>query len=713
MSSLSSSVNSIVQEQHAQQWIQTQHNTFTNWCNTTIMKNSIAMSDHFEPMVDLIQGLYSGVNLMYLANQLATSSNKNNRHPVVQKENLQFNRRPSFRIQCIQNVQTALDMFQKDGLRFVNISANEICEGNLKLILGLVWTIIRHYESIDYMPSSSDTLTLDEDTVNSYGKGKGKGKEKLSDATGSVRSSSSSGDSHKEKLRLWIQSMTGIRPDNFTTSFKDGEILMKLVRRLQHDNRSIYGQTRLLDDDVNDSPILKTTKAMEAARDDFRVPIIMKPSDVVYSPDELSMMTYLICMNASIKEFIEKLDRDTQRQESVEQQQVPLRQESVFEAQRAPPRPNNDPITETLVDLPEEEEDKLNNKDYNSYERQGSDEFGGATRTTTRRTWTSHGGHSDIDNEYEYENEDENDTEWMNYDEMRQQESHLNDSYRDTTSNRHFTTDFSSENMYPTTTSTTDFYREEQERQSRHHFVNMNNDDMYPEEEEQGIIEEEEEEEELQFPPPPPRSRNKARTSTTTTVSSTNRSHPPPLPPKLASRKPVPHRSQSSSSSSSSYSGSRHGTAHENEIYDEHDEFFEQQQQQLQQQFGMMFPPELEQYQAQMNNMFHDEHQYDFRTHHNNRQMPPVPHASMYRHNHRHTTNNNYVSSSSSSPVTVTQTTRTVTRKVAPPPPLVQQHHQTMTTRTTNTTAQAPPSFVIVGDRRSMRKAMKRGVFIL
>uniref|UniRef100_A0A183D1F4 Calponin-homology (CH) domain-containing protein n=1 Tax=Gongylonema pulchrum TaxID=637853 RepID=A0A183D1F4_9BILA len=49
-------------------------------------------------------------------------------------------------IQKIMNVQLALDALKTDGVRLINIGAHDIVEGNLKLILGLVWCIIQRYQ---------------------------------------------------------------------------------------------------------------------------------------------------------------------------------------------------------------------------------------------------------------------------------------------------------------------------------------------------------------------------------------------------------------------------------------------------------------------------------------------------------------------------------------------------------------------------------------
>ena len=51
------------------------------------------------------------------------------------------------RVHKLQNVQNALDYLQKvKRIKLVNIRNDEIVDGNPKLILGLLWTLILHFQ---------------------------------------------------------------------------------------------------------------------------------------------------------------------------------------------------------------------------------------------------------------------------------------------------------------------------------------------------------------------------------------------------------------------------------------------------------------------------------------------------------------------------------------------------------------------------------------
>lgn len=46
----------------------------------------------------------------------------------------------------IQNAQMALDFLRYKKIKLVNIRAEDIVDGNPKLTLGLIWTIILHFQ---------------------------------------------------------------------------------------------------------------------------------------------------------------------------------------------------------------------------------------------------------------------------------------------------------------------------------------------------------------------------------------------------------------------------------------------------------------------------------------------------------------------------------------------------------------------------------------
>ena len=50
------------------------------------------------------------------------------------------------RIHKRQNVQAALECLERHRVKLVGITSDHIVDGNKKLILGLVWTLILHFQ---------------------------------------------------------------------------------------------------------------------------------------------------------------------------------------------------------------------------------------------------------------------------------------------------------------------------------------------------------------------------------------------------------------------------------------------------------------------------------------------------------------------------------------------------------------------------------------
>uniref|UniRef100_A0A0N5A2H0 Calponin-homology (CH) domain-containing protein n=1 Tax=Parastrongyloides trichosuri TaxID=131310 RepID=A0A0N5A2H0_PARTI len=91
--------------------------------------------------------------------------------------NLQPKENGYTRFHRIQNIQICLDFLKKQNIKFVNIRPEDILEGNPKLTLGLIWTIILNYqvsiiktrqqELLCHAASLSNSYTKDATTSNS------------------------------------------------------------------------------------------------------------------------------------------------------------------------------------------------------------------------------------------------------------------------------------------------------------------------------------------------------------------------------------------------------------------------------------------------------------------------------------------------------------------------------------------------------------------
>ncbi|XP_030076215.1 LOW QUALITY PROTEIN: plectin [Microcaecilia unicolor] len=212
-----------------------QKKTFTKWVNKHLIKAQRHVTDLYEDLRD-------GHNLISLLEVLSGDSLPR------EKGRMRFHK--------LQNVQIALDYLKHRQVKLVNIRNDDIADGNPKLTLGLIWTIILHFQISDIQVSGqSEDMTA------------------------------------KEKLLLWSQRMTesyqGLRCDNFTTSWRDGRLFNAIIHRhkpLLIDMNKVYRQTNLENLD----------QAFNVAERDLGVTRLLDPEDVdVPQPDEKSIITYV------------------------------------------------------------------------------------------------------------------------------------------------------------------------------------------------------------------------------------------------------------------------------------------------------------------------------------------------------------------------------------------------------------------------------------
>ncbi|KAK6474341.1 microtubule-actin cross-linking factor 1-like [Huso huso] len=102
-----------------------QKKTFTKWVN----KHLIKVRKH---IADLYEDLRDGHNLISLLEVLSGVTLPR------EKGRMRFHR--------LQNVQIALDFLKQRQVKLVNIRNDDITDGNPKLTLGLIWTIILHFQ---------------------------------------------------------------------------------------------------------------------------------------------------------------------------------------------------------------------------------------------------------------------------------------------------------------------------------------------------------------------------------------------------------------------------------------------------------------------------------------------------------------------------------------------------------------------------------------
>ncbi|XP_010585238.1 dystonin isoform X7 [Loxodonta africana] len=211
-----------------------QKKTFTKWINQHLMKVRKHVNDLYEDLRD-------GHNLISLLEVLSGDTLPR------EKGRMRFHR--------LQNVQIALDYLKRHQVKLVNIRNDDITDGNPKLTLGLIWTIILHFQISDiHVTGESEDMSA------------------------------------KERLLLWTQQATegyaGIRCENFTTCWRDGKLFNAIIHKYRPD---------LID--MNTVAVQSNIANLEHAfyvAEKIGVIRLLDPEDVdVSSPDEKSVITYV------------------------------------------------------------------------------------------------------------------------------------------------------------------------------------------------------------------------------------------------------------------------------------------------------------------------------------------------------------------------------------------------------------------------------------
>ncbi|OBS81655.1 hypothetical protein A6R68_20116 [Neotoma lepida] len=134
-----------------------QKKTFTKWVNKHLMKVRKHINDLYEDLRDghnlisLLEVL-SGIKLEPAGlKTLRLVSMPSWRHANIEDQEEEDDddvprEKGRMRFHRLQNVQIALDFLKQRQVKLVNIRNDDITDGNPKLTLGLIWTIILHFQ---------------------------------------------------------------------------------------------------------------------------------------------------------------------------------------------------------------------------------------------------------------------------------------------------------------------------------------------------------------------------------------------------------------------------------------------------------------------------------------------------------------------------------------------------------------------------------------
>ena len=226
-----------------ERWVGVQTRTFTRWCNSHL-------SDRLIKIEDLSADLQSGFTLCQL---LEIISDKSVKHAKTAR----------MKLQAMENLNAGLDFIKREGLKLVNIGAEDIYAGNTKIILGLIWTLILRYQINKGIAESFPKWLLLEWVNN--------------------------------QVRLY-----GIpEPRDFKTSWIDGQTMSALADSLEPGT--------FPKGDWKSDPLADIVAAMQRSEDVYKIPQLMDAADMVDHPDERSIMTYV----AQFRDWQERQARQT------------------------------------------------------------------------------------------------------------------------------------------------------------------------------------------------------------------------------------------------------------------------------------------------------------------------------------------------------------------------------------------------------------------
>uniref|UniRef100_A0A8C4GNV1 Utrophin n=1 Tax=Dicentrarchus labrax TaxID=13489 RepID=A0A8C4GNV1_DICLA len=220
-----------------------QQKTFTKWINAQFSKTGKT------PIKDMFSDLKDGRKLLDLLEGLTGT--------VLTKE------RGSTRVHALNNVNKVLQVLHQNNVDLVNIGGTDIVDGNHKLTLGLIWSIILHWQVKDIMKDIMSNLQ----------------------------------QTNSEKILLsWVRQCTRSYPEvnvlNFTTSWADGLALNSILHHFRPNAFSWDQVVRL-------SPVERLDHAFTVAKDQLSIERLLDPEDVaVQLPDKKSIIMYVTSLFA-------------------------------------------------------------------------------------------------------------------------------------------------------------------------------------------------------------------------------------------------------------------------------------------------------------------------------------------------------------------------------------------------------------------------------
>uniref|UniRef100_A0A6G1SQG5 Spectrin beta chain n=1 Tax=Aceria tosichella TaxID=561515 RepID=A0A6G1SQG5_9ACAR len=217
-----------------------QKKTFCKWVNSHLIRANCKISDLYTDLRD-------GKKLIKLLE-------------ILSGERLPKPTKGKMRIHCLENVDKALQfLLREQRVHLENLGSHDIVDGNPRLTLGLIWTIILRFQIQDITIEEIDNQET---------------------------------KSAKDALLLWAQMKTAgynnVNVRNFTSSWKDGLAFNAII----HKHRPDLIQYEKLN---KSEPIKNLNNAFQVAEEKLGLARLLDAEDVwTDNPDEKSIITYVV-----------------------------------------------------------------------------------------------------------------------------------------------------------------------------------------------------------------------------------------------------------------------------------------------------------------------------------------------------------------------------------------------------------------------------------
>lgn len=217
-----------------------QKKTFCKWVNSHLVRANCKIQDLYTDLRD-------GKKLIKLLE-------------ILSGERLPKPTKGKMRIHCLENVDKALQfLLREQRVHLENLGSHDIVDGNPRLTLGLIWTIILRFQIQDITIEEIDNQET---------------------------------KSAKDALLLWAQMKTAgynnVNVRNFTSSWKDGLAFNAIIHKhrpdlIQYDKLS------------KSEPIKNLNNAFQVAEEKLGLARLLDAEDVwTDNPDEKSIITYVV-----------------------------------------------------------------------------------------------------------------------------------------------------------------------------------------------------------------------------------------------------------------------------------------------------------------------------------------------------------------------------------------------------------------------------------